>query len=44
MTRRKTFKVDNQIIEWAPKTFDLHKRPAEQLFLPGFDKPLPPFT
>ncbi|OQC28931.1 MAG: hypothetical protein BWX67_02226 [Thermotogae bacterium ADurb.Bin062] len=46
MTKRKTFKVDNQIIEWGPNIFDLQKRPAEQLFLPGLDnrKPLPPFA
>jgi len=44
MTKRKTFKVDNQIIEWGPKIFALQKRPAEQLYLPGFDKPLPPFV
>jgi len=44
MTNRKTFKVDNRIIEWGPKIFDLQKRPAEQLFLPGFEKPLPPFA
>lgn len=44
MTNRKTFKVDNQIIEWGPKIFSLQKRPPEQLYLPGFDKPLPPFA
>lgn len=46
MAKRATFKVDNQIIEWGPNIFDLQKRPAEQLFLPGLDnrKPLPPFT
>jgi len=44
MTNRKTFKVDNKIIEWGPKIFSLQKRPTEQLFLPGFEKPLPPFA
>lgn len=44
MTKRTTFKVDNKIIEWGPKLFDLQKRPTEQLFLPGFEKPLPPFA
>lgn len=44
MTNKKTFPIDNQIIQWAPKIFALQKRPTTQPYLPGFEKPLPPFA
>lgn len=44
MTKRKTFLYDNVLAESAPELFALQKRPADQLFLPGLDKPLPPFA